>query len=105
MKRCFKPAASRSGLMTVMLYQMLKALPTTYGMSGANAVTSSGCRFNAVSMAENNRGESNGRAISVFALRVRAPESSTFFRKQIRDRAVRTCRPDDLAKHSVALIA
>src|SRR5438874_867855 len=62
MKRCFNPAAISSGSTTVMLYQMLNALPSRWGITGASAVTSSGCRFNAASMAENNREEPSARA-------------------------------------------
>src|SRR5437773_5355516 len=101
-KRSFKPAAISSGSITVMLYQMLKALPSRCGTSGANAVTSSGCRFNATSMAESNREESNARAN--FWIGSATPENLSFSQKRIRDLRARTCRPDDLAICNGAVI-
>src|SRR6266481_6810102 len=102
MKRCFKPAAISSGSTTVMLYQMLNALPSRCGTSGANAVTSSGCRFSATSMAENNREGSNARAN--FWIGSATPENLSFSQKRIRDLRARTCRPDDLAICNGAVI-
>src|SRR3954469_17893579 len=104
MKRSRKPAATSSGSITVMLYQMLNALPTRCGMRGAKETTRNGCRFNAASMAENNRAESNVRAGPPSFVRARSPESLSFFQKQIRDRTARTCRPGDLEKCSAAVI-
>src|SRR2546423_10965687 len=103
MKRCFNPAAISSGSTTVILYQMLNALPSRCGISGASAITSSGCRFNAASMGENNREELSDRVN--FWIRAPAPGSLSFFQKQIRDRPARTYRPDDLAGCNVAVIA
>src|SRR6267143_5310642 len=95
MKRCFNPAAISSGSTTVMLYQMLNALPSRWGITGASAGTSSGRRFNAASMAENNREEPSARAN--FWIGSATPENLSFSQKRTRDLRARTCRPDDLA--------
>src|SRR5438128_1301044 len=84
MNRSFNPAEMSSGLITLMLYQMLNALPTMCGISGANAVTRSGCRLTAASMAENSREESLVPAISLLVGRAEASGSSSFFQKRIR---------------------
>src|SRR5689334_19774916 len=104
MNRCFKCAARSSGSITVMLYQILNALPSKCGITGASAVTRKGCRFTAASMVENNQAESDVRAAFPSSVHARLPESSSFFQKRIRGRAKRTCRPDDLERCNVVAI-
>src|ERR1700739_2253300 len=105
MNRCLKPAAASNGSITVMLYQILNALPTKCGINGASAVTNSGCRFNAASMVENNPTGLNVPLSVLFSVHAGVPESLSFFQNQIRDPPARTCRPDDSGRYNAAAIA
>src|ERR1700722_5010581 len=98
--------------MIAMLYQMLKMLPRICGSSGAIAVINNfddagvcSLPFSGASMAENNRGESGVRAISLFDMPEQFSGSLSFFRKRTRAKRKQTCRPGGWARCIEAAVA